>query len=96
MKKIVLLDSHAIIHRAYHAMPEFSTRDGKPTGGLFGVCSILISIIAEQKPDYIIACFDLPEPTYRHEAYKDYKAGRSKTDDSLIKQIEHDQLEHGP
>lgn len=87
MTKVVLLDSHAIIHRAYHAMPEFSTRDGTPTGGLFGVCSILISIIAEQKPDYIIATYDLPGGTFRHEAYDEYKAGRAKADDALVQQI---------
>jgi|GEM_PF-190718 len=87
MKKIVLLDSHAIIHRAYHAMPEFTARDGTPTGGLFGVCSILISTIAELKPDYIIACYDLPGGTFRHEAYDEYKAGRKKTDSELVEQI---------
>jgi len=87
MKKIVLLDSHAIIHRAYHAMPDFSTRDGVPTGGLFGVCTILISTIAELKPDYIIACYDLPGGTFRHEAYDDYKAGRKAADEELVSQI---------
>lgn len=87
MKKIVLLDSHAIIHRAYHAMPEFTARDGTPTGGLFGVCSILISTIAELQPDYIIATYDLPGGTFRHEAYDEYKAGRKKTDSELVEQI---------
>lgn len=87
MTKIVLLDSHAIIHRAYHAMPDFKTRDGVPTGGLFGVCSILLAIIQEQKPDYIFACYDLPGGTFRHEAYDDYKAGRREADDALIQQI---------
>lgn len=89
MKKnrIVLLDSHAIIHRAYHALPDFATRDGKPTGALYGVSAMLISIISELKPDYVIACYDLPKPTFRHEAFEDYKAGRKKTDDALIDQI---------
>jgi len=87
MKKIVLLDSHAIIHRAYHAMPDFTARDGTPTGGLFGVCSILISTIAELRPDYVIACYDLPGGTFRHEAYDEYKSGRKKTDSELVEQI---------
>ena len=89
MKKtrIVLLDSHAIIHRAYHALPDFATRSGKPTGALYGVSAMLISIISELKPDYIIACYDLPKPTFRHEAFKDYKGGRKKTDSELIEQI---------
>ena len=44
----------------------------------------LDSLVSDIKPDYIIACYDLPKPTYRHEAYKDYKAGRAKTDDELV------------
>ena len=86
-KRIVLLDSHAILHRAYHAIPNFTTVKGEPTGALYGLSSMLISIIKELKPDHIIATFDLPKPTYRHEVYEDYKAGRKKTDDELITQI---------
>ncbi len=86
-KKLILLDAHAIIHRAYHALPDFSTSAGVPTGGLYGVAAMLIKIINELKPDYIVACYDLPEPTFRHEAYKAYKAGRAKADDNLILQI---------
>ncbi len=87
-KTLVLLDSHAILHRAYHALPDFSSPSGEPTGALYGVVAMILSIVEELKPDYIAACFDLPEPTYRHEAFKDYKAGRQKTDDSLVKQID--------
>lgn len=86
-KKIVLLDSHAILHRAYHAMPDFASSNGEPTGALYGISTMIFSIIKELKPDYLVAAFDLPKPTYRHEAYADYKAGRRKTDDELIKQI---------
>jgi len=86
-KRLVLLDAHAIIHRAYHALPDFSTSGGVPTGGLYGVAAMLIKIINELKPDYMAACYDLPEPTFRHEAYDDYKAGRAKADDNLISQI---------
>lgn len=84
---LVLLDAHAILHRAYHALPDFTSPTGNPTGALFGVVSMLLKIIEELKPDYIIACYDLPGPTYRHEVYKEYKAGRPKTDDGLIEQI---------
>lgn len=86
-KTLVLLDVHAIIHRAYHALPEFATSKGEPTGALYGLSTMLLKIISDVKPDYIIACYDLPKPTYRHEAYKDYKGGRAKTDDELISQI---------
>ncbi len=87
-KTLVLLDSHAILHRAYHALPDFSSPTGEPTGALYGVVAMLLKIIEDFKPDYIAACFDLPEPTYRHEAFADYKGTRSKTDDALIAQIE--------
>jgi DNA polymerase-1 len=87
-KKIVLLDAHAIIHRAYHALPGFSTKDGDPTGALFGVCTMLFKIIKDFNPDSIIACYDLPEKTFRHEAYEAYKGGRGKTDDELVFQLE--------
>lgn len=87
-KILVLLDAHAILHRAYHALPDFSSPSGEPTGALYGVVAMLLKIVEELKPDYIAACYDLPEPTYRHEAYEDYKAGRKKTDDDLVKQID--------
>ncbi len=86
-KRLVLLDAHAILHRAYHALPEFSSSKGEPTGALYGLATMLMKIINELKPDYIAACYDLPGGTFRHEAYKDYKAGRKKTDDALVQQL---------
>ncbi len=86
-KKLVLLDAHAIIHRAYHALPEFMNSKGEPTGAIYGLAAMLFKIIAELKPDYIVACYDLPKKTFRHEAYDDYKAGRAKVDESLIRQF---------
>ncbi len=87
-KKLVLLDSHAIIHRAYHALPEFATSQGEPTGALYGLSTMLIKMLGDLKPDYVVACFDLPGPTHRHEAYDAYKSGRAKTDDALHTQLE--------
>ncbi len=87
-KTLVLLDAHAIIHRAYHALPDFSTASGEPTGALYGLSTMLMKIIADLSPDYIIACYDLPEKTFRHDAYDGYKAGRAKTDDALIRQLD--------
>lgn len=84
---LVLLDSHAILHRAYHALPDFSSQKGEPTGALYGLTTMVIKIIEELRPTYIVACYDLPQKTYRHEAYEAYKAGRSKTDDALVAQI---------
>ena len=87
-KKLILFDAHAIIHRAYHALPEFATSSGEPTGALYGLSAMLLKIIDELKPDFLVACFDLPGPTHRHEAYETYKAGRAKIDDDLALQLE--------
>lgn len=84
---LVLLDAHAILHRAFHALPDFTSPQGDPTGALYGVVTMLLRIIEEFKPTYIAACYDLPEPTYRHTAFAGYKAKREKTDDALVKQI---------
>jgi DNA polymerase-1 len=86
-KTLVLLDSHAIIHRAYHALPDFMSSSGEPTGALYGLSTMLMKIVADLKPDYIVACYDLPGKTFRHVAYDAYKAGRSKADDALITQL---------
>jgi len=85
--RLILLDAHAILHRAYHALPEFSSSKGEPTGALYGISTMLIKIIQDLKPDYIVACYDLPQPTHRHEAYAEYKAGRQKADEELVAQI---------
>ena len=82
-KTLVLLDAHAIIHRAYHALPEFLSTKGEPTGALYGLASMLMKIVTDLKPDYIVACYDLPGKTFRHVAYDAYKAGRVKADDAL-------------
>ena len=86
-KTLVLLDTHAIIHRAYHALPDFTSSSGEPTGALYGLVAMLMKIIRELRPTYIVATYDLPKPTFRHEVYKEYKAGRAKTDDALSEQI---------
>src|SRR3990167_2897641 len=87
-KILALLDVHAILHRAYHALPEFESSKGEPTGALYGLCTMLIKLVKDIKPDYVVACYDLPGPTERHEAYADYKAGRKKIDDNLVTQLE--------
>ena len=86
-KILVLLDSHAILHRAYHALPNFSSPLGEPTGALYGFSAVLLKILRELKPNYIAACFDLPGPTFRHAVYEKYKAKRPKMAEELISQI---------
>ncbi len=86
-KKLVLLDAHAIIHRAYHALPDFASAKGEPTGALYGTILMITKIIEELKPDYMVACYDLPDVTFRKEVYEDYKAGRKETDGELVHQL---------
>jgi DNA polymerase-1 len=87
VKRLVILDSHAIIHRAYHALPDFSSSKGEPTGALYGLITILLKIMETLKPDFIVAARDLPGPTHRHEAYAAYKATRMKAEDELVAQL---------
>lgn len=86
--RVVLLDTHAILHRAYHALPDFLSPTGEPTGALYGLTAFILKILDELNPDYILAAYDLPEPTLRHEVYSEYKGTRQKTDDALIAQLE--------
>ncbi len=86
-KRLVVLDTHAILHRAYHALPDFSSGKGEPTGALYGLITMLVKIINDLKPDYIAAAYDLPGGTFRHAAYDNYKANRMKADEDLYTQI---------
>jgi DNA polymerase-1 len=86
-KRLVLLDAHAILHRAYHALPDFTSSKGEPTGALYGVSAMLLKIIADLKPDYIVAAYDVKGPTHRHDAFKEYKAQRKQAEDDLIRQM---------
>jgi DNA polymerase-1 len=84
---MVLLDSHALIHRAYHALPDFATQAGEPTGAIYGLSTMLIKLIGDFNPDYIIACYDRAEKTHRHESFADYKGTRKQLEDALITQL---------
>ncbi len=86
-KRLVLLDAHAIIHRAYHALPDFVSATGEPTGALYGLSAMLLKIINDLKPDYLAACYDLQGPTFRHEAYEEYKAKRPQLESDLAAQL---------
>ena len=85
--KYVIIDSNAIIHRAFHALPPFTAQDGSPTGAVYGFTSILLRILKELKPDYIAAAFDTAAPTFRHAAYEKYKAQRERAPDELYEQF---------
>jgi DNA polymerase I len=87
-KKLVLIDGNAIIHRAYHALPPLTTKKGELVNAVYGFTSLLLKVISDLKPDYILATFDLKGPTFRHEEYKEYKATRVKAPDELYAQFD--------
>jgi DNA polymerase-1 len=86
-KKLILIDGNAIIHRAYHALPPFTTKKGELVNAVYGFSSTLLSVIAEFSPDYVACSFDLAGKTFRHEKFEEYKATRVKGDDELYAQI---------
>ncbi len=87
MKKLLLIDANSIIHRSFHALPPFTTPEGRPSGAIYGIASILLKLWREDRPDYVAALFDRPEPTFREKKYAEYKAQRPPAPDELIQQI---------
>lgn len=89
MKKLVLIDGHAILHRAYHAFPlNLRTKKGETVNAVYGFTRMLLSVINDLKPDYLAVAFDLPKPTFRHEEFLGYQAKRPQMDAKLAEQIE--------
>ncbi len=87
MKKLFLIDANSIIHRSFHALPPFTTPEGKPSGAIYGIASILLKLWRDERPDYAAALFDRPEPTFRDEKYAEYKAQRPPAAEELVAQI---------
>jgi DNA polymerase-1 len=88
MKKIVIVDTFNFLHRAYHAIPKsFRAPDDTPTNAVYGVTSMLISLINETHPDCIVAALDSRKPTFRSEEFSNYKAQRKEMEDDLKVQI---------
>jgi len=86
-KRFLIIDANALIHRAYHALPPLRNRKGELINAIYGFCSIFFKILKELEPDFIIAAFDLPFPTFRHKKFKGYKIKRPKTPEELSQQI---------
>lgn len=87
MKHLLLIDANSIIHRSFHALPPLTSPGGKPAGAIYGIASILLRLWREEKPDYVAALFDRPEPTFRDKIYAAYKAQRPPAANELIEQI---------
>jgi DNA polymerase I len=86
-KKLIIFDGNAIVHRAYHALPPLSTKDGRLVNAVYGFLTVFLKAVADFSPDFIAATFDLPVPTFRHQKYKEYKAKRPKAPADLYSQI---------
>lgn len=86
-ENFVIIDSNSIIHRAFHALPPLKTKDGEIVNAVYGFLLVLFKLLKELKPKYFVACFDLPEPTFRKKAFPEYKAQRKKAPDELYTQI---------
>lgn len=87
MKKLLIIDSFALIFRAYHAYPMLTTADGQPTNAIFGFLQMLLGTIEKFDPDYIACSLESETPTFRHKLSADYKANRKEPDNELTIQI---------
>ena len=76
MNKLVLFDGNAIMHRAYHALPPLTARNGEPINAVYGLISMLLKVIQDVAPTHIIFAFDRPEPTFRKKILESYQAQR--------------------
>ncbi len=87
MKKLILIDGNAILHKAYHGLPPFKTSTGELVNAVYGFASVVLNLLNDQKPDYMAATFDVKGGTFRHEQCSDYKATRKKAPDDLYSQL---------
>lgn len=86
MKRLVLIDGNALLHRAYHATPPFTTSKGELVNAVYGFSSMILKALSELKPDFVAIAWDEKGPTFRHQAYTQYKATRGPADDGLSSQ----------
>jgi DNA polymerase-1 len=88
-RRLLLLDGHSLAYRAFFALPveNFSTTTGQPTNAVYGFTAMLINVLRDERPTHVAVAFDLSGPTFRHEAYADYKATRSETPSDFRGQV---------
>jgi DNA polymerase-1 len=87
MKKLILIDAHALIHRFFHALPPLTTPRGAPIQAIYGLARILLKLTREERPAYLAAAFDRPEATFRKTEFADYKIHRPPAADDLVSQF---------
>ena len=86
-EKILLIDGHSILNRAFYGLPDLTNSEGKHTGAVYGFLNIMFRILEEEKPDYLTVAFDLHEPTFRHKLYDAYKGTRKGMPPELVEQV---------
>ena len=85
--KILLIDGHSILNRAFYGLPDLTNADGRHTGAVYGFLNILFRILEEEKPQYLTVAFDLHEPTFRHKMFEAYKGPRKPMPEELREQV---------
>ncbi|KKQ34020.1 MAG: polymerase protein [Candidatus Collierbacteria bacterium GW2011_GWC2_44_18] len=88
MKKLILIDGNALLHRAYHAYPPLSTPKGELINAVYGFSSMLLSVIEKLSPTHLAVAWDLKGPTFRKQEFEEYKANRGPMDEELATQID--------
>ena len=86
-KKIVLIDGHSILNRAFYGIPELTNSQGLHTNAVYGFLNILFKLLDEENADYLTVAFDVKQPTFRHEMYKEYKGTRKGMPEELREQV---------
>ena len=86
-EKILLIDGHSILNRAFYGLPDLTNSEGKHTGAVYGFLNILFRILEEEKPQYLTVAFDLHAPTFRHKMYEAYKGTRKPMPEELREQV---------
>ena len=86
-KRLIIIDTSILIYRAYHALPPFRTKKGDLINAIYGFSLIFFRVIRDFQPNYIVAAFDTPKPTFRHTEFKEYKGKRPPMPEELSSQI---------
>lgn len=86
-QKLVLIDGHSILNRAFYGVPDLSNSQGLHTNAVYGFLNIMFKIVEEEQPDYLTVAFDVHAPTFRHEIYKEYKGTRKPMPQELREQV---------
>ena len=86
-RKLVLIDGHSILNRAFYGVPDLTNAQGLHTNAVFGFLNIMFKILEEEQPDYLAVAFDVHAPTFRHQMYEEYKGTRKPMPEELRQQV---------